>query len=76
MSGLFTINMGGVGEIHEEKEFLGIEEKDGISVKELHNNILELLSSGITNEMIRIEIIPHLGFKYASLPENIKSLIN
>ena len=61
--------------VHEEKEFLGIEEKDGLSVEELHDNVLELLSSGISKEMIKEEILPHLGFKFSSLPENIKSLI-
>lgn len=73
---MINTRVNNIRHVHEEKEFLGIEEKDGISVEELHNNILELLSNGITNEMIRIEIIPHLGFKYASLPENIKSLID
>ena len=72
---MINTRVNNIRHVHEEKEFLGIEEKDGLSVEELHNNILELLSSGITKEMIREEIIPHLGFKYTSLPENIKLLI-
>lgn len=72
---MINTRVNNIRHVHEEKEFLGIEEKDGLSVEELYNNILELLSSGITNEMIREEIIPHLGFKYTSLPDNIKSLI-
>ena len=61
--------------VHEEKEFIGIEEKDGISEEELYDIILKLLSNGTTVEMISEEIIPHLGFKYSSLPENIRLLI-
>ena len=72
---MINTRVNNIRHVHEEKEFLGIKEKDGLSVEELHNNILELLSSGITKGMIREEIIPHLGFKYPSLPENIKLLI-
>ena len=61
--------------VHEEKEFIGIEEKDGISEEELYDIILKLLSNGTTVEMISEGIIPHLGFKYSSLPENIRLLI-
>ena len=61
--------------VHEEKEFIGIEEKDGISSLELENNIKNLLSNGISNEMIKENILPHLGYKYSSLPESIKSLL-
>lgn len=72
---MINTRVNNIRHVHEEKEFTGIEEKDGISQEQLHNNILELLSSGISKEMIKEEIIPHLGFKYASLPENIKLLI-
>ncbi|MDA9365703.1 ATP-binding protein [Flavobacteriaceae bacterium] len=73
---MINTRVNNIRHVHEEKEFLGIEEKDGISVEELHSNILELLSSGISKEMIKEEIIPHLGYKFSSLPENIKSVIN
>ena len=72
---MINTRVNNIRHVHEEKEFLGIEEKDGLSVKELENSILELLSSGITKEMINEYIIPNLGFKSASLPENIKLLI-
>ena len=72
---MINTRVNNIRHVHEEKEFLGVKEKDGLSVEELHNNILDLLSIGITKEMIREEIITHLGFKYPSLPENIKLLI-
>jgi hypothetical protein len=72
---MINTRVNNIRHVHEEKEFLGIKEKDGLSEKELEKNILELLSNGITKEMIKEDIIPHLGFKYISLPENIKSII-
>jgi len=72
---MINTRVNNIRHVHEEKEFLGIKEKDGLSVEELHDNVLELLSSGISKEMIKEEILPHLGFKFSSLPENIKSLI-
>ena len=72
---MINTRVNNIRHVHEEKEFLGIEEKDGISLEDLKNNVLELLASGITKEMIREEIIPHLGFKFSTLPENVKSLI-
>lgn len=72
---MINTRVNNIRQVYEEKEFLCIEEKDGLSAEDLEFNILELLSSGITKEMLREEIIPHLGFKYTSLPDNIKSLI-
>lgn len=73
---MINTRVNNIRHVHEEKEFLGIEEKDGLVAEEIHDNVLELLSSGISKEMIKEEILPHLGFKFSSLPENIKSLIN
>lgn len=72
---MINTRVNNIRHVHEEKEFLGIEEKDGLSVEELKNNILELQSNGISNEIIKEDIIPHLGFKHSSLPEDLKSLL-
>lgn len=61
--------------VHEEKEFLGIESKDGIGIEDIKKNVVELLKNGVSSEMIREDILPHLGFKFSSLPEEIKLLI-
>lgn len=61
--------------IHEEKDFTGIVDNDGISLTDIENNIVELISCGISTEVIRTQILPHLGFKYETLPNNIKDLI-
>lgn len=72
---MINTRVNNIRHVHEEKEFLGIEEKDGLSTEELEINISELLSNGISKEMVKEEIIPHLGFKYSTLPESIKSLM-
>ncbi|PKQ65915.1 ATP-binding protein [Labilibaculum filiforme] len=61
--------------VHEEKEFVGIEDKDGVSLCELKNNVEQLLASGIDKGMIKNEILPHLGFSYVSIPDEVKTLI-
>jgi len=73
---MINTRVNSIRHVHEEKEFLGIEEKDGLSTEELEINIKELLSNGISKEMVKEEIIPHLGFKYSTIPESIKSLMN
>jgi hypothetical protein len=72
---MINTRVNSIRHVHEEKEFIGIEEKDGLSTEELETSVLALLSSGITKEMIKEEIIPHLGFKYSSLPTSLKTLI-
>ncbi len=73
---MINTRVNNIRHVHEEKVFVGIEEKDGFNTLELKNNINDLLSNGISKEMIKEEIIPHLGFKYLTLPEEIKKLLN
>lgn len=72
---MINTRVNNIRHVHEEKEFMGIEEKDGMSAVELETIILDLLSSGITKEMIKVELIPNIGFRYASLPEKVKLLL-
>lgn len=72
---MINTRMNSIRRVHEEKEFIGIEEKDGIKEDDLIKSINELINSGIPKSMIKEEIVPHLGFKYASLPIEIKSLL-
>ena len=73
---MINTRVNNIRHVHEEKVFVGIEEKDGFNTFELKDNINDLLSNGISKEMIKEEIIPHLGFKYLTLPEEIKILLN
>ena len=64
-----------IRQVHEEKTFLGIENEDGVNSDELKNNIESLISNGIPKNVIKDDIIPHLGFKFSSLPDVIKLLL-
>jgi len=72
---MINTRVNSIRHVHEEKEFIGIEEKDGISILELKKNLIDLLSNGISKEIVKDNILPHLGFKYRSLPEDIKLLL-
>lgn len=72
---MINTRVNSIRQVHEEKEFFNIESKDGISTEEIRINILELLENGVSSEMIREDILPHLGFKFSSLPDEIKVLI-
>jgi hypothetical protein len=72
---MINTRVNNIRHVHEEKEFLGIEEKDGLSVDDLKINIIDLISNGSTKEMIKEGFMSNLGFKYSSLPETIKSLL-
>ena len=60
--------------VYEERDFVGIEEKDGISTEELIFHINQLKFKGLEKEFIKENILPNLGFKFSSLPESIKSI--
>lgn len=72
---MINTRINSIRRVHEEKDFIGIENKDGIKEDDLRNNIIELINKGVSSEMIKEEIIPHLGFKYSTLPEEIKSIL-
>jgi hypothetical protein len=59
--------------VHEEKEFTGLVEKDGIEVTEIERTIDELLKKGFSNEIIKNDVLPHLGFKLSSLPADLQN---
>ena len=60
-----------IKQTHEDQVFLGIEKKNSISTDELLNTINSLKSSGISTQTIRLEILPKLGYKLNSYPDEI-----
>ena len=61
--------------VHEEKQFSGIEQQDGIALPALKTVISDLLSNGVSSDQIKENIIPLLGFTYESLPGELKNLL-
>ena len=72
---MINTRVNNIRHVHQEKEFLGVEEKDGIGLSDLIENIQNLLKSGISSEMVKEELLPNLGFKFNSLPEEVKALL-
>jgi len=72
---MINTRVNNIRHVHEEKEFIGIEDKDGIDLTSLIKTVEELINSGISKIMIKDEILPHLGFKMSSLPEEVRLLI-
>jgi len=60
---------------HEDKAFIGIVEKDGMSLSDIVTTILQLKESGFTIDQIKKDIIPGLGFKGNSFPLEISNLL-
>lgn len=64
-----TINT--IRKTHQDKNFVGTFEEDGISVDDMVISIKELKNSGLDNAFIRKEILPMMGYKSDSLPTEI-----
>jgi len=65
-----------IRQTHEEKAFVGIEEKDGLSFKDLMICINQLMESGLSSEHIKSDILPNLGYTEASIPPEVMQLLN
>jgi hypothetical protein len=65
-----------IRQTHEEQSFVGIEEKDGLSLGDLIICINELLEAGLSTDYIKDEILPNLGFKENSFPQEVLQLLN
>lgn len=64
-----------IRQTHEEKEFVGVEEKDGFSLRDLMMCVNELIESGLSSEIIKNDVLPSLGFSQKSLPVDVMKLL-
>lgn len=64
-----------IRQTHEEKSFVGIEEQDGLSRKDLIACVNDLIESGLSSEIIKSDILPNLGFIESSLPQEVIQLL-
>lgn len=72
---MINTRINNIRHVHEDKEFIGIEEKNNISTLNLKNNLLNLLNQGISKDIVKNEILPNLGYKFSSFPNEIKNLL-
>lgn len=64
-----------IRQTHEERTFVGIEEKDGLSLDDLVVCVKELKESGLSSEQIKTDILPNLGFTESSLPQEVIQIL-
>jgi len=61
---------------HEEKPFVGMAEEDGMTLDELVSSIEVLKKSGLDPEIIKTKILPDLGYKLETLPDELSKMIS
>lgn len=76
ISKMINTQVNEIRQTHQNTDFTGIPEKDGIDISELEKCISELKKRGLSSEIVREDIVPGLGFNISSLPEHILNLIN
>jgi len=59
----------------QDEIFVGIENKDGISINDLKVSIDGLLKSGLSKEEIKKDILPNLGFEINTFPNEVLNLL-
>ncbi len=64
-----------IRQTHEDNTFVGIQERDGLSAKDLVFCVNDLLASGLSSELIKKDILPNLGFTEKSLPVEVMQLL-
>ncbi len=65
-----------IRQTHEDKIFLDIDNASEISINELRDTINALLEKGIDKKMIKTQILPNLGYKITSFPEEIARILD
>lgn len=72
---MINTRINSIRQSHEAQSFVGVEEKDGLSLEEIILCIKQLKDTGMTSEQIKIDILPNLGYIEASLPEKLMDLL-
>ncbi|MBU0471305.1 MAG: ATP-binding protein, partial [Nanoarchaeota archaeon] len=65
-----------IRQTHEDQVFLGIERNNSLSTEELLETINSLILAGIDIKVIKTEVLPKLGYKMDSFPEDILKVLN
>lgn len=73
---LKTINneINKIKHVHDEKEMIGIEEKDGVNTKDITEVIKKLIKAGMNRQEICESFLNGMGFKTNTLPDEIEQL--
>ena len=69
-----TINK--IKHVHDEKEMIGIEEKDGLDINDIIEVIKKLQKTGMTRQEICDSFLNGMGFMTNNLPEEIEIILS
>jgi hypothetical protein len=72
---MFSKELNDIRKVHEDTNFIGVVDNDGLTKSELFEIITELLREGFEPAYIKSHIIGQLGFKLNSLPTEIVELL-
>lgn len=72
---MINTRINNIRQTHEERFFVGIEEKDGLTLNDLLLCVNELIASGLSSEQIKNDILPNLGYTESSLPTEVLQLL-
>lgn len=65
-----------IRQTHDDQVFLGVERNNNLSTEELLETINSLILAGIDIKVIKTEVLPKLGYKMDSFPEEILKVLN
>jgi hypothetical protein len=72
---MINTRINNIRQSQEDQKFVGIEDKDGMTLDEILFCINQLIENGLTPELIRKDILPNLGYLVESLPVEIQNII-
>lgn len=73
---MINTQMNKIRHVHEDQDLENVESSISSEADILHNTIINLISAGISKEIIKNSIIPNMGIKISSLPSSILNLIH
>jgi hypothetical protein len=65
-----------IRQVHEEKDFITVKEKEEFSIDEIKKIINQLIENGFTRDSIKNNLLSNLGYKFSSFPDEIKQLLD
>ena len=72
---IINTNINKIRRVHEDKEFIGVKENDGLSLEDVMTCVQGLQNLGLEKSIIRDSIVNELGFSENSLPEKLIKLL-
>ncbi len=73
---MINTRVNNIRHVHEEKEFVALNEKDEFSIEDIKKIINKLKEIGFNSDSIKNHLLSNLGYKYSTYPQEIKDLLD